>query len=333
MVESCKQQQVRIEEEVLQKVDRFVKERREKCEHQDCNPWLLCLNKVLCWVVWVTVKIAEWVLVIVVRWVYRTVCVLVSLAVGIFALIFTFNADTILRAFQDLWELFKDAVFLAVGFVLFYANNAIDYILTALGLKDKSRKLTRKEISILRTIYGDSILYDLIKINEGRLGIMGPPFATGGATTIGYNIYLRSGSIVTLVHECVHVWQFQFGGTHYIGQSAVLQVTHKFGGDDPYDWFNKIGTDTNAWYLLESVEAQAEFVEDMFQFGKFIFDDGTIDNSDAASPGAFFRDRDSGHNEFTYGLDPSGTEITAIASGAIDFTTIGNAAWKILKIG
>ena len=330
MAQSCKEQQVRVEEEVLQKVDRFVKQQKEKCENQECNPWLLCANKLICWLVWVTVKISEWVLIIVVRWVYRIVCVAVSLVIGVLALIFTFNADIIVRAFQDLWDLAKDALFAAVGLVLFYGNNAIDYILTTLGLKDKKRKLTEKEISVLRTIYGDSILYDLIRVNEGRLGIMGPPFTSaGGATTIGYNIYFRSYSTVTLVHESVHVWQFQFGGTYYIGQSATLQIVNKLGGDDPYDWFSKIGGDANAWYLLDSVESQAEFVEDMFNFGKFIFDDGTIDNSN----GAFFQEQDNGHNQFTYGVDSTGAEITAVAAGAVDFTIIGNAAWKILKTG
>jgi hypothetical protein len=111
MAESCKEQQVRVEEEVIQKVDRYVKEQRERCENEECNPWLLCLNQVVCWLYWVTVKITEWVVIVVVRWVYRVVCVAVSLVIGLLALIFTFNADILIRALQDLWELAKDAVF------------------------------------------------------------------------------------------------------------------------------------------------------------------------------------------------------------------------------
>lgn len=328
MAESCKEQQVRVEEEVLQPVDKWVREQRERCENEPCNPWLLCLNKLVCWLVWVTAKITEWVLIIVVRWVYRTVCVVVSLVVGLLALIFTFNPDILVRALLDLWELAKDAVFFALGFILFYGSSAIDFILTTLNLKDKKRKLTKVEISILRTIFGDSLLYDLIEVNEGRLGIYGPPFSTKpGATTIGYTIYFRSYSIVTLVHECVHIWQFQFGGTHYIGQSAIFQLANALEGSDPYNWLAMIGTD--AWYLLESIEAQAEFVEDVFNFGRFVFDDGTEDTSD----GAFFQERDDGHNEFTYGIDSAGVEITATADGAMDFTDIANAAWTILKTG
>jgi hypothetical protein len=246
------------------------------------------------------------------------------------ALIFTFNPDILVRALLDLWELAKDAVFLALGFVLFYANHAADFFLTTLDLKDKKRKLTKEERSTLRQIYGDSLLYDLIEINEGRLGIMGPPFATKpGATTIGYTIYFRTYSIVTLVHESVHVWQFQFGGTHYIGQSAVYQIIKGLGGSDPYDWLGMIGTDAEAWYLLESVEAQAEFIEDVFNFGRFVLDDGTEDTAN----GAFFQERDDGDNVFTYGIDTNGNEITDPAAGAMDFTDIANAAWTILRTG
>lgn len=331
MAESCKEQQVRVEEEVIQKVDRYVKEQRERCENEECNPWLLCLNQVVCWLYWVTLKITEWVVIVVVRWVYRVVCVAVSLVIGLLALIFTFNADILIRALQDLWDLAKDAVFFAIGAILLYGNYAIDWTLTFLDLKDKTRKLTKEEMEILRPIFGDSIFYEMIEVNEGRLGIMGPPFApsSDGATTMGYAIYFRSFSIITLVHECVHIWQFQFGGTHYIGQSAIFQIFSWFGGEDPYDWFAKIGTDVNGWYLMESTEAQAEFIEDIFNFGNFIADDGTTDNTN----GAFFRESDDGNNEFIYGLDGGGNESTNPADGALDFTSAANAAWTILKTG
>ncbi len=200
MAESCKEQQVRVEEEVIEKVDRYEKERRKKCENEECNPWLLCLNQVVCWFVWVTVKITEWVVTVVVRWVYRVVCVAVSLVVGVLALIFTFNADILIGALQDLSELVSDAGFFTAGALLLYGNNGIDSILTFVGLKDKTRKLTKEEIAILRPIFGDSILYELIEVNQGRLGIMGPPFSEPtGATTMGYTIYFRSYSTTTLV--------------------------------------------------------------------------------------------------------------------------------------
>jgi hypothetical protein len=90
------------------------------------------------------------------------------------------------------------------------------------------------------------------------------------------------------VHECVRVWQFQFRGTHYIGQSAIFQMMF---GSGTYDWESVIGTDDNAWYLLESVETEAKFVENVFDVGRFVFDDGSLPDT---SPGAFFAERAGG---------------------------------------
>lgn len=159
-------------------------------------------------------------------------------------------------------------------------------------------------------------------------GSWGRRFAKGGATTMGYQIYFRSPvDSVTLVHEAVHIWQFQFGGTHYIGQSAFYQFGHWFGGKDPYNWFTEIGSDVNGWYLMESTEAQAEFVEDAYNFGTFKFDGGVL-----ASNGAFFLQRDDGSNEFIYGIDANGNETTNPANGALDFTDAANMAWAILRL-
>jgi len=313
MAESCREQQVKVEENVLQPVDKWVKQQENRCKNEKCKWWMLCLNKLVCWLVWVTVKVTEWVLIVVVRWVYRIVCVTVSLLVGLVALI-TGHPDIFVEAIKDLAELVEDALFFALGAVLLYANDAIEAVLTVLGVKDPSRPLTDNEIGILRPIYGDALAYDLIRISEGRLGIMGPPFATvAGGTTIGYNIYFRFGTInsTTLVHESVHVWQFQFGGTQYIGQSAVLQV---FTGPSIYNWWTMIGVDDEAWYQLKSIEAQAQFVQDLYTFGTFNFTGGAIDNSN----GAFFQ-VGKGQNQFIF--------------QSVDFTDRANAAWTILKTG
>lgn len=329
MASVCREQQVRVEEEVVQKVDRYEKQQRERCENTECNPWLLCLNQLVCWLYWVTVKITEWVVILVVRWVYRIVCVTVSLVIGVLALLIL-RTDIFIAALEDLVELVADVIYTAIGAILLPGNALIDLILTTLNIKDKARGLTKEEIAVLRPVFGDSLAYGMIRINEGRIGIMGPPFAgTRGATTVGYRIYFRSYNIVTLVHECVHVWQFQFGATRYIGQSVVFQGIHALGGDDPYDWFAQIGTDVNGWYLMNNVEAQAEFIEDLFNFGHFIASDGTTDDS----TGAFFRQDDGGSNEFLYGLDSSGGETTDPGDGAMDFTLAANAAWAILKSG
>ena len=132
--------------------------------------------------------------------------------------------------------------------------------------------------------------------------------------------------VATLVHECVHVWQFQFGGTFYIGQSVLAQTLFKFGLiRKSYFWDEQIGTTPNSWYLLENVEAQAEFITDLFRHGRFIPTDGAPDESD----GAFFNTSMNGMNEFTFtrGTDGIGTDT------GMDFTPIANEAWRILSTG
>jgi hypothetical protein len=131
------------------------------------------------------------------------------------------------------------------------------------------------------------------------------------------NIYMHSYNEATLVHECVHVWQFQFEGTKYIGQSALTQFDSMFmsKGYQPYSWVNAI---INGWYMLKSIEAQAQFVEDVFSDGEFVFKDITIPPD--KSQGSFFKeDEEIGHNKFEY--------------KSTDYTDIANQAWRIIRTG
>lgn len=214
-----------------------------------------------------------------------------------------------------------------LGRLIFYLSNAMDWLLVSLRLQDKPRPLTREEKEVLKPIFGDSLKYDAIKITQGKVGLYGLTHKYG-ATAIGYHIYFRSydSKFITLVHECVHVWQFQTTGTFYIGQSAVLQLLHKFGGDNPYDWVNTIGRRRNSWSLLKSAEAQAEFIERLYAKGKFIFEDGRVDSG----AGAFFRNEGNGKNQFLY-LKSGNRECTERTDGATDYTIIANEAWNRIR--
>lgn len=123
-----------------------------------------------------------------------------------------------------------------------------------------------------------------------------------------------------MVHECVHVWQFQFGGAHYIGNSMAYRGMELLGGTSGYDWKSRIGSGSNAWYLLRSVEAQAQFIEDVWAEGVFHHNSGTVD----PPPGAFFEGIDAGHNEFS---------TTNSAGNPEDYTARANDAWDIISTG
>ena len=86
----------------------------------------------------------------------------------------------------------------------------------------------------------------------------------------------------------------------------------------PYDWSSRLGTGPDAWFLLDSVEAQAKFIEDVFAAGIFRFDSGAEHRP--PPPGAFFQKRDDGHNLFRV-VAPNGTvsDLTLQANGAWDY--------------
>src|SRR5438552_3386848 len=113
MAESCKQQQERIEESVLQPIDTWVTQQEQRCRDEPCNWWTLCLNKLLCWVVVGLVKVCLWVTTIIVRWVYRLVCTVVSLVIGLLALLVG-DSTILAQAVKDLWELAKDGTYAVI---------------------------------------------------------------------------------------------------------------------------------------------------------------------------------------------------------------------------
>lgn len=311
MALTCKQQQEKVEETVLQPIDKWVQKQEQQCRNEPCNWWTLCLNKLFCWIVWAMVKISLWVATLVVRWVYRTVCTLVSLVIGLVALIFG-NGELIKQALGDLWELAKDGFYTFVGAIIYYALYIVDGIQSILGIQKKKRPLTEGERGILWKVFRNSLNYNAISIVNGKAGLLS---SSGRAFTMGFKIYLPANNDATLVHECVHVWQFQFEGTKYIGNSVLNQLDSMLisKGYDPYSWVNWISAG-NSWYTLKSAEAQAQFIQDVFTKGEFVFIDKTI--LPDKTHGAFFKEEEeTGHNKFA------------------DYTGVANEAWRIIRTG
>jgi hypothetical protein len=297
MAQSCKQQQERVEETVLQPIDQWVTQQQQKCQDQPCNWWMLCLNKLVCWVVVALVKVALWVTTLVVRWLYRMVCTVVMLVVGLLALL-TGNTSILVQAVKDFWELIKDGTYAMIGLVFFVALRIVDLVQSALGVQPGKRHLTERERSILWPIFRDSLNYDAIELVVGPAGIL---TVFGTAFTMGFTIYLPTYSEQTLVHECVHTWQFEFRGFQYIGNSALTHLDSMVfhPGYDEYDWKTHIDAG-DSWYTLKSVEAQAQFIEDVYASGGFDFNAAGV--PDDVNPGAFFKeDAKLGHNVFTVG--------------------------------
>jgi len=313
MAESCKQQQESIEETVLQPIDTWVTQQQQQCQDEPCNWWTLCLNKVFCWIVVALVKVSLWVTTIVVRWVYRLVCTIVMLVVGLVALLGG-NSSILTQAIGDLWELIKDATYTVIGLVIFVALRIVDLVQSALGTQPGKRPLTERERSILFPIFRDSLNYNAIELVVGPAGIL---TTSGRAFTMGFTIYLPSYSEQTLVHECVHTWQFEFQGFRYIGNSTLNQLDSMVfdKGYQPYDWKTRLDAG-DSWYTIKSAEAQAQFIEDVYAVGRFDFD--AAGEPDDVTPGAFFNGNAKlGHNVFQW--------------AGMTYTEQANAAWRIIR--
>lgn len=170
-------------------------------------------------------------------------------------------------------------------------NGTISAVQTLVGLEPPSRALNEREISELRKVYGDSIDYSQIRLKEGHLGI-----ANGLAPhTVGNTIYIPEGWIKSddpnraanrnklLVHESAHIWQYQNGGTDYIGESLWNQAAGAISGgsrDAAYE-FDQPVKDGKSWAELNP-EQQAHLLDQAYKAGifddpnaRFLLDDGT----------------------------------------------------------
>jgi hypothetical protein len=84
------------------------------------------------------------------------------------------------------------------------------------------RPLLDPEIKLVEPVFAKSIDYSRVRL----IGAKAPQFVT-----IGNNIYVPPDFTIgdayhaqTLIHELVHVWQYQRGGTAYISRALVAQI-------------------------------------------------------------------------------------------------------------
>lgn len=170
-------------------------------------------------------------------------------------------------------------------------QNGVSAIQTALGLEPAGRGLNAAETAELKKVYGDSIDLSQIRIKEGNIGLnnfLAPH-------TIGNTIYIPQGWLdpnnanynqqrnELLVHETAHTWQYQNGGTDYIGASIWNQAKGAISGQSrnaayEYDAPIKAG---KSWTELNP-EQQAHVIETAYARGlfdnpnqRFLLDDGT----------------------------------------------------------
>jgi hypothetical protein len=149
-------------------------------------------------------------------------------------------------------------------------QNGVSAIQTAFGFEPPGRGLSADELIELKNVYGDSLDLSKIRIKEGDLGLnnlLSPH-------TVGNTIYIpspySSADLPLLVHESVHSWQYQNGGTDYIGSSLWNQFKGwVFGNDrnDAYEYGSEILAGSS-WSNLNA-EQQAHLIAESYQNNLF----------------------------------------------------------------
>jgi hypothetical protein len=129
-------------------------------------------------------------------------------------------------------------------------------------LKQSSRPLSAKEIDLARAVFGNSLPYSKIRIDEKSH--LGPRF--GNFAYVSFYTVNCWGELSesTFIHELVHIWQYEQFGAAYIVRALAAQHTkegYNYGG-------------AGALYALRdekkglqalNFEQQAEVVADYFR--------------------------------------------------------------------
>ena len=141
---------------------------------------------------------------------------------------------------------------------VFDAYETISNLLTA-GL----RKLTAGERHHLYTIFGDSVPYDRIRIDErAQLGPRRYRFCYVSFHTINS---WGTMSLPTLVHEVVHVWQYVHDGAIYIPRALAAQRTV-----EGYNYGGRRGLAVISRLYDLNYEQQADLVEDAYRLANYL---------------------------------------------------------------
>jgi len=92
MAKICRDITEWVEEEILEPVQRRHEERKQQCEQEECNWWVLCANKIVCWLIVIVSYVVEWVIRIVGKWVTYIVCEVIVFMVGSYIFIIELGA-------------------------------------------------------------------------------------------------------------------------------------------------------------------------------------------------------------------------------------------------
>lgn len=204
----------------------------------------------------------------------------IGLALGIIEGIVTMSFSTILDAFVG----FAANVF---GGIMIIAGGFISLVQTVFGTQGVKRKLTKDERKLLQLIYQKSLKLKNIRVIDGNSGVYS---FSDRAFVKGNQIYMKNTSTLswnrTLVHESVHVWQYQHHGARYAADALGAYIF--LGEERAYNWMKGTPPWTNY-----NAEQQAQFFEDLYRCGDILDTNGWLKGNggffkgDAVTPNRF----------------------------------------------
>ena len=129
-------------------------------------------------------------------------------------------------------------------------------------VKFNSRSLHHWEIKLAKEIFGDSINYKRVRIDE--LSIAGPK--QKNFCYVSFYIINSWGRMQnsTLIHELTHVWQFERMGSVYIPQALLAQnskMGYNYGGISALKAYREQGKS----FLSFNLEQQGDIISDYFR--------------------------------------------------------------------
>jgi hypothetical protein len=151
------------------------------------------------------------------------------------------------------------------GALVLLAGTAVASVQRLVGAEAAARPLSKDERTMLRVVFGDSLSYVNVRIVEGRSGAFG---ANDRPFTLGNTIYLKDVDLEerpdVLVHEVVHVWQYQHEGPRYTTDALGAQVLYGYRGRGAYDWQAELARGRTAWTEFNK-EAQGSFIQEAWR--------------------------------------------------------------------
>jgi hypothetical protein len=135
---------------------------------------------------------------------------------------------------------------------------------TAAASGTNRRRLSEAEVQLLREVFGEGLAYGrvrLVRLSNFIAQLNGSrAFVLGNDMNLpdwAYNEIAQGKRLSLLVHESVHIWQYQHHGWGYVPASLSAQW---FG--DGYDYVKALRAGT-PWRKMNP-EQQAQLVEDAF---------------------------------------------------------------------